>query len=245
MEGALCEKVKQEISKVTNNTLEKLDRSPRATKGYKGIAMEGVIARWYAQNTKQGRDFPILAKRIAGQLAAGAHVLEVAPGPGYLSVEIAKLGNYEVAGLDISRTFVEIAQANVRAAGVKVEFRQGNAADLPFDDNTFDFIVCTAAFKNFTEPVRALREMYRVLKPGGKALVLDLRRDASVSAIDAEVDGMGLNAINKFMTKWTFRQMLLKSAYTIGEMRTFIEPAGFTKYQIPESGIGFEAWMER
>jgi len=230
---------------MTQNNLRYRDLPPKAAKGYKGIAMEGVIARWYAQNTRQGREFPELAKRITAQLAPGARVLEVAPGPGYLSIEIAKLGHYEQFGLDISKTFVEIAQSNARAAGVKIDFRQGEAADIPFDDNTFDFIVCTAAFKNFTEPVRALREMRRVLKPGGKALIVDLKRDASLTEINAEVDKMGLNAINKFLTRSTFRTVLLKNAYTTAEMQAMVVQAGFTNYRIPGSGIGFEAWLEK
>ncbi len=52
---------------------------------------------------------------------------------------------------------------------------------MPFESETFDFLLCRAAFKNFTEPLQALREMCRVLKPGGRALIIDLRRDTSTS----------------------------------------------------------------
>lgn len=54
------------------------------------------------------------------------------------------------------------------------DFRQGDAARMPFEDETFDFIICRAAFKNFAQPITALDEMNRVLKTGGKALILDL-----------------------------------------------------------------------
>ena len=93
---------------------------------------------------------------------------------------------------------------------------------MPFDDNCFDLIVCQAAFKNFSQPVQAIEEMYRVLRPNGTALIIDLSRDASMEAIDQEVDGMGLNAVNRFLTKWTFRGMLLKRAYTQREMADFV-----------------------
>ena len=59
---------------------------------------------------------------------------------------------------------------------MNVDFRQGDAAHMPIADGRYDFIICTAAFKNFTDPVGALREMCRVLRPGGKALIIDLRR---------------------------------------------------------------------
>src|SRR6266550_1967686 len=163
-------------------------------KGYKGPAMEGLIATWYAQNTRsrigEQRE---LARRIAERVPLGGRVLEVAPGPGYLSIELAKLGRCEVTGLDISETFVKIERQNAAKAGVKVDFNHGNAADMPFDDNSFDFATCVAAFKNFTQPVQALNEFHRVLKVGGTALIVDLRRDASIEDIDQEVKKMKLD----------------------------------------------------
>ncbi len=215
------------------------------SKAYKGLAMEGPIARWYTRNTRQGRGFDELAQRISRIVPAGGAVLEVAPGPGFLSVEVARTGKYHVAGVDISKTFVEIERANAQAAGVHVDFRQGDAADLPFDDASFDFVVCTAAFKNFTRPARALGEMHRVLKPGGQALVQDLRRDASRAEVNREVEGMGLNWVNTALTKWTFSQMLLKSAYTEQQIRRFLVDAAIPKYRIQSSGIGFEIWIEK
>ena len=52
---------------------------------------------------------------------------------------------------------------------------------MHFPDNSFDFIICTAAFKNFKEPLRALNQMCRVLKSGGNALIVDMNRDIYVS----------------------------------------------------------------
>ncbi|HEX9075264.1 MAG TPA: class I SAM-dependent methyltransferase [Anaerolineae bacterium] len=215
------------------------------TKAYKGIAMEGMIARWYTRNTHQGREFDVLAKRVSEIVPAGASVLEVAPGPGFLSVEIARTGRYHVAGVEISKTFVEIERANAQAAGVEIDFRQGDAAHLPFEDATFDFVLCTAAFKNFTRPVQALSEMYRVLRPQGRALVIDLRRDASRAEIDREVEKMGLNWINSIATRLTFSQMLLKSAYTEQQIQEFLSEAGIPQSRILVSGIGFEIWIEK
>ena len=117
-------------------------------KGYKGVGMEGKVAAWYAKNTaKDMAEFRALADRLSGLLSRGCRVLEVAPGPGYLAIELAKRGPYEVTGLDISKTFVEIAARNARQASLEIDFRQGNAAAMPFSANTFDLIVCRAAFK--------------------------------------------------------------------------------------------------
>ena len=88
---------------------------------------------------------------------------------------------------------------------------------MPFEDGAFDLIVCRAAFKNFSEPVRAIEEMHRVLKPGGKALILDLRRDASPEVIAAHVDEMNVGWLNALFIKLTFKHMLLKRAHFEGE----------------------------
>src|SRR5512136_1715707 len=168
----------------------------KTTKAYKGIAMEGPIARWYAKTARRDAEFKTWVSRVNETVAAGGRVLEVAPGPGFLSVELARSGKYQVTGLDISKTFVEIAQANARQANVPVDFRSGNASDMPFVSETFDFIICTAAFKNFTRPVQAIAEMRRVLKPGGKALIVDLRRDASRADVERLVNDMDLSWAN-------------------------------------------------
>jgi 2-polyprenyl-3-methyl-5-hydroxy-6-metoxy-1,4-benzoquinol methylase len=79
-------------------------------KPYKGWAMEGPIARWYARNTGRSLEpFKKEAQEIAQQLPSGSDVLEVAPGPGFLAIELAKLGSYRIVGLDISQSFVRIA----------------------------------------------------------------------------------------------------------------------------------------
>src|SRR6476659_8233374 len=118
-------------------------------KPYKGMGMEGMIAAWYAKNTgKSIAEFRDLAKRIATQLRPGDRVLEIAPGPGYLAIELARLGSYRVTGLDVSRSFVRIASENAARADGEVDFREGDAAALPFAADVFDFIVCRAAFKN-------------------------------------------------------------------------------------------------
>jgi ubiquinone/menaquinone biosynthesis C-methylase UbiE len=215
------------------------------TKAYKGMAMEGMIARWYTKNTRQGREFDVLAKRVSEIVPMEGDVLEIAPGPGFLAIEIAKLGKYQVSGVEISKTFVQIEQDNAKEAGVEIDFRQGDAANLPFEDGCFDFVICTAAFKNFTHPVEALSEMYRVLRPEGKALVIDLRHDASRDEINQEVQKMGLNWINTVLTKGAFSQLLLKNAYTEEQMREFLSRAGIPKSRIELAGIGFEVWLEK
>ncbi|MGA2600296.1 MAG: class I SAM-dependent methyltransferase [Bryobacteraceae bacterium] len=215
-------------------------------KPYKGLGMEGAVAKWYASLTKKAmEDFKALARRAAAQVQAGGSVLEVAPGPGYFAIELAKLGDYRISGLDISSTFVEIARTNAAKANVHVDFHHGNASLMPFPDGGFDFICCRAAFKNFGEPKRALQEMNRVLKPGGKALIIDLRRDATKDSIRQAIDGMKLGLVNGVLTKLTFRCMLLKRAYTKSEFEEMIAETEFHGVEIHEDLLGLEILLTK
>jgi ubiquinone/menaquinone biosynthesis C-methylase UbiE len=216
------------------------------TKPYKGLGMEGSVAKWYASLTKKSLDeFKALAQRVTQQIPPKSSVLEVAPGPGYFAIELAKLGNYRITGLDISETFVEIARANAAQANVQVDFRRGNASAMPFREAKFDFLLCRAAFKNFSDPQGALDEMYRVLKPGGQALIIDLRRDASVESINQAVNEMSVGAVNGIITKLTFRFMLLKRAYTRTQFEELISKTKFHHAEIQENLIGLEILLSK
>jgi ubiquinone/menaquinone biosynthesis C-methylase UbiE len=85
--------------------------------------------------------------------------------------------------------------------------------------------------------------MRRVLRSGGKALIIDLRRDAPKETIDEYVDKMNMGAINSAVTKLTFRLMLLKRAYTRDEFNQFISESGFENFDVQEVPIGFEIWL--
>jgi ubiquinone/menaquinone biosynthesis C-methylase UbiE len=207
----------------------------------KDAPMEGMVAKWYAGNTAEMmREYVELAERMAKEWPAGSAVLEVAPGPGYFSIELAKRGSFVVTGLDLSRTFVQMAAKNAAQAGVQVEFVQGSASNMPLPKESFDFLLCRAAFKNFAQPVEALKEMRRVLKPGGRGVIIDLKGNASPEEINRAVDAMGLTWFNRLMTKLAFRTMLLRRAYTREQFEAMLKQAGFSETRIEESGIGFE-----
>jgi ubiquinone/menaquinone biosynthesis C-methylase UbiE len=209
-------------------------------KAYKGLPMEGMIATWYTRNTgRDQRRFTDTARLVAECARPGAAVLEVAPGPGYLAIELAKRG-YQVTALDISRSFVRIARENAAKSGVPLDVRLGNASQMPLPDGSFDFIVCVAAFKNFSNPVGAINEMHRVLKLGGTALIVDLRKDATLQDIAAEVRNMNLSALNAWITRFTFKHGLLRAAYTVEQLRRMAGESRFGRHEITSRGIGLE-----
>lgn len=216
-----------------------------AKKAYRGMGMEGMLARWYARNTgKDLGEYQDFAATLARNLPEGGNVLEVAPGPGYAAIELAKLGPYRVVGLDISHTFVQMAAENAAKAGVDVTFRHGDASHMPFGENSFDLVACRAAFKNFSEPVLAIREMHRVLKPGGKAVIIDLRPDAAGGAIDAYVRGRGMGAVNGLLTKIILRR-LTRRAYSREQFQRMASETPFKTCQVREEAMGFEIWFTK
>jgi ubiquinone/menaquinone biosynthesis C-methylase UbiE len=205
-----------------------------------------MMAKWYASNTSEMmKDYVELARRISNEIPAGSRVLEVAPGPGYFSIELAKLGSYAITGLDLSDTMVKLARQKAAEAGVNASFLQGSASKMPLQSGSFDFLLCRAAFKNFAEPVQALREMWRVLRPGGRGLIIDLKGNASPKELSAGVDAMGLTGMNRIVTKLVFRTFLLRSAYTREQFEAMLAQTEFSRVEIAENGIGLEISLTR
>lgn len=221
---------------------------PTTTTRFKIIPeMEGATARFYARirgTEPQLQAYRRQAEQLGADLPAGTAVLEVAPGPGYFAIEVAKLGGYAVTGLDISRTFVEIATAKAAEAGVQVDFRRGDVAAMPFPDGSFDLIVCQAAFKNFTRPVDALDEMHRVLRPGGVALIQDMNRDATAADIAGDVREMDLGPVAAAMTRRTLTG-LRRRAYSRGTFEQLATRSAFGTCTTTADGITLEVRLTR
>ena len=204
--------------------------------------MEGMVARRYAKlrrTESQAAERQQEAARLTSALPDGAEILEVAPGPGDFAVELARSGRFRVTGLDLSRTFVGIARENATHAGVAVEFEEGDAAAMPFDEGSFDLVVCQAAFKNFSRPLNAIGEIYRVLRPGGTAVIQDLRADASDAAIRGEVERMRLGTVSAFMTRWILGR-LRQRAYTREQFELLAAASDFGDCEATTSEVGVE-----
>jgi ubiquinone/menaquinone biosynthesis C-methylase UbiE len=213
---------------------------------FKGPEMEGAVARWYAGLRRSGNqieEYTKQAVQLTKRLPEGAAVLEVAPGPGYQAIEIARLG-FPVTGLDISRTFVQIASENARQAGVAVDFHQGDVAVMPFAAESFDLVICQAAFKNFVQPGSALHEMHRVLRTGGTAVIQDMSSEATHADIEKEVRGMKLGWLSTFTTQATL-EMLKRRAYTPATFERLVAASPFGTGEIQAEGISLVVRLNR
>lgn len=103
---------------------------------------------------------------------AGLRILEVACGRGGFSLELARAGA-RVTGCDFSFVAVEVANSKLPAIGRQAEasFIQGDAQHLPFENDAFDLVISCETIEHVPDARRALREMFRVCKPGGRLLL--------------------------------------------------------------------------
>lgn len=126
-----------------------------------------------------GSLFHGVAANIAAAASSSANVLEVGCGPGHLSVRLADGYGLDVTGLDLDPEMIERAKANVAHGSITGRrpptFVIGDVAALPFEDSTFELVVSTFSMHHWSDPAAGLREIARVLRPGGRALIWDLR----------------------------------------------------------------------
>lgn len=102
----------------------------------------------------------------------GERVLEVSFGTGYLLTQYA--GRFQVDGIDYNQRMVEMARQSLAKLGIAADLRQRNVEDLAYPDQQFDTIINTMALSGYPNAARAISEMKRVLKPGGRLILIDI-----------------------------------------------------------------------
>ncbi|XZF15888.1 class I SAM-dependent methyltransferase [Chitinophagaceae bacterium MMS25-I14] len=169
-------------------------------------------------------------------------MLDVGMGTGVIlryMAEDSDFDGYHFTGIDYYEDMVGIAEDRIAGEGLsdRITCAWGDASKLDYPDNSFDVVISRATIHHLSDPTEALREKFRVLKPGGFAIIHDARRDAPAETlayftkIRAE---LGLNPTN------------IDEKFTMNEMKGFIEKAGLndvatlsTAPSGPES-IGYE-----
>jgi ubiquinone/menaquinone biosynthesis C-methylase UbiE len=185
----------------------------------------------FAQKTDEN-----VAARFAAAIgdAGQGSLLDVACGPGVVTAALAPQAKSVVA-FDATQEMLEKARERSAKAGlVNVSFRQGNAEALPFGDGEFDGVVTRLAVHHFAEPQRAFAEMFRVLRPGGTAVIVDI-----VSSEDVREEVLQ-NAIERLRDPSHVRML------PASELDRRIATAGFQELEQTtwDKDREFEEWMD-
>lgn len=163
----------------------------------------------------------------AAELAEAGTVLDLACGPGIYSRPFARaLPRGRVVGLDLSPPMLRHAQRRAREEQLaNLSFVRGDAQQLPLPDSRFDLVNCCGALHLFRNPVRALAEAQRVLRPGGHITLAAVRRN------EGRLDGIA----NRWRRRW-----LGLDSFTAAELTGRMRAAGFDDVRLHHAR---RAWL--
>jgi ubiquinone/menaquinone biosynthesis C-methylase UbiE len=188
--------------------------------------------------------FKFFRKMVVREVKANnpkGKVVDIGCGPGYLINAIAKaLPCLHIIGVDISEEMLKVARSKSSSLDLnkRVEYRQGDIQELPFNDNTIDFVISTFSLHHWSDPSEALQEIYRVLEHKGQFIIFDLRRDSR------RLFYWLIRFVTKFIVPVPIRNIgeplgSALSSYTLAEADAILRYSPFQQWKI-KSGIG---WM--
>jgi len=180
--------------------------------------------------------------QVAEEILSSFHqglLLDLGTGPGYLPIEVVKRSPHvRIIGVDLSRAFIRMARANALRAGcaARIHFEVGNAANLRFEKETFDGVISTGMLHALRDPVSAIRECWRVLKPGHEAWIYDPARVCSQA--DAAEWKASFSFFERIMDRFLplFARLNPPHAYTREQVEDWIDRTPFKDYTIEERG---------
>jgi ubiquinone/menaquinone biosynthesis C-methylase UbiE len=188
----------------------------------------------------------MVARKIARCQPMGI-LADIGCGPGRLTALIAQRHPaLRIIGVDAADEMIQTAISYVSSQGIscQVEFRLGDVVELPVADNTVDFAVSTLSLHHWSDPIRALHEIYRILKPGGQFLLFDLRRDSPLffywllRFAQGVIVPADLRRINEPLTS-------LLSSYTQSELQDLFIQLPFKDWKIEGGWVWAFVWAAK
>ncbi|MBN1656677.1 MAG: class I SAM-dependent methyltransferase [Deltaproteobacteria bacterium] len=162
------------------------------------------------------------------RVSAGTSLLDVGCGMGHaLGIVARRNPQLLLTGVDLSQKMVQRARREHRGVA-NLLFQQGDAMALPFEPETFDLVMSTASIKHWPDPIRGLSQMYRVLKPAGRILVMEADSNCSRAAADNFVrrwrwiNRLTLPVVTEYFIRFVARQ-----GTSDGELESMLLSAGF------------------
>jgi ubiquinone/menaquinone biosynthesis C-methylase UbiE len=167
-------------------------------------------------------------------------LVDIGSGAGYLEAQIKRrYPALKVAGLDISAEMIAVSKRNW--ANSDIDFITGDAQNMPLPESSIDIAVSSLSLHHWADPSQVFREIKRVLKPGGRFIIMDLRRDGWQGIY--WVFKLGQKFIAPHAIKETNGAVgSFWSAYTTSELGKIIATAGFTRWGIKKAPAWMVAW---
>jgi demethylmenaquinone methyltransferase / 2-methoxy-6-polyprenyl-1,4-benzoquinol methylase len=118
------------------------------------------------------------AIKIISKSCRSPRILDVATGTGDLAIAAMKLNPSKISGIDISAKMLEIGKEKIKKKGFfgKIELIEGDSEKIPFEDNIFDIAMAAFGVRNFSEPLKGLKEMHRVIQYRGMIMILEFSK---------------------------------------------------------------------
>lgn len=186
---------------------------------------------------------------LAANVRHGMHILDLASGTCDLAIQMAKRlsGSGHLVASDINDNMLSIGRERMTDKGLvkNIDYQIANAELLPFDNNSFDLVTMAFGLRNVTNKEQALTEIYRVLKPGGKCLVLEFSKPTD-QLLDKVYDFYSFNLLPKMgkliaKDEESYRYLAesIRMHPNQETLKTMFETAGFSvvKYQNLSGGI--------
>jgi ubiquinone/menaquinone biosynthesis C-methylase UbiE len=152
-----------------------------------GIPWPGtVVYNLISATTIFQHSYEVIAKDIMDYCTEGS-LLDIGTGPGWLLLKLHQQApQMRLTGMDASSSMVAKTQENILTAGLShvIDVSEGNASRIPFAESSFDIVVSTGSIHHWKDPIVALNEVHRVLKPGAHALMYDLVSDTPTGILD-------------------------------------------------------------
>ena len=166
-----------EISNEDQQSATQHEKARRVREMFASIAARYDLINHLLSGNIDKRWRGVVAKTLYKDLpSAGGRILDVACGTGDLSLTLTGSGDAQVVGIDFCRPMLDIAASKSSKRGSEVLFIEGDALSLPFRDRSFDGATIAFGLRNLASADLGLRELLRVLKPGGKVAVLEFSK---------------------------------------------------------------------
>ncbi len=201
-------------------------------------AIPGIAAALYdiAGKTRYFRRYyEIMAGDISEFCSAEGSVLDIGTGPGRLLIELHKRrSGLRLTGIDLSAAMVSLANRNIAKAGLVHAIRvcEANAAHMPFPDDSFDLATSTGSIHHWKDPVLGLNEVFRVLKPGGHALMYDI-----VSDTPAQVKRQVIHEFGRLTAALLWIHAFAEPFYTCESFEALARSSAFEQGRIRFAGM--------